>query len=110
MPGVGPITALAIETFAPDLATFRRGRDFAAWLGLVPKQHSTGGKARLGRITKAGDPYLRSLLVLGARAVLAAAKTKSDPISRWAVSLEQRRGYWKAVVAIAALVWSRGTL
>jgi transposase len=47
MPGVGPVTALAIKTFAPDLATFRRDRDFAAWLGLVPKQHSTGGKARL---------------------------------------------------------------
>ena len=53
---------------------------------LVPGQYSSGGKQRLGRITKAGDPYLRSLLVLGARAVLAAAKNKSDPISRWAVS------------------------
>ena len=59
-------------------------------------------KTRLGRITKAGDAYLRTMLILGARAVLAAAKNKTDSISRWAIALEQRRGYWKAVVAIAA--------
>jgi transposase len=73
-----------------------------AWLGLVPGQYSSGGKTRLGRITKAGDAYLRSLLVLGARSVLNAAKSKSDSLSRWAVALQERRGYWKAVVAIAA--------
>ena len=65
-----------------------------------------GGKQRLGRITKAGDPYLRSLLVLGARSVLALAmrqdKPKQDPVSRWARSLAARRGYWRAIVAIAA--------
>ena len=75
----------------------------------MPRQYSSGGKARLGRITKAGDPYLRSLLVMGARAVLNAAKRKTD-ISRWALAAEQRRGYWKAVVAIAAknarLAWA----
>ena len=81
---------------------FGCGRQFAAWLGLVPGQYSSGGTARLGRITKAGDPYLRSLLVMGARAVLAAAKNKTDTLSRWAMALQQRRGYWKAVVAIAA--------
>ena len=54
MPGLGPITALATRTFAPHLATFRRGRDFAAWLGLVPKQHATGGKARLGQDVEEG--------------------------------------------------------
>jgi transposase len=70
--------------------------------GLVPGQYSSGGKTRLGRITKAGDPYLRSLLVLGARAVLHAAKGKSDSVSRWAVQLAERRGYWRAIVAIAA--------
>ena len=59
-------------------------------------------KTRLGRITKAGDAYLRTLLILGARAVLAAAKNRADSVSRWAIALEQRRGYWKAVVAIAA--------
>ncbi len=77
-------------------------RQFAAWLGLAPGQFSSGGKTRLGRITKAGDAYLRSLLVLGARALLAAAKNKTDSVSRWAVALAERRGYWKAVVAIAA--------
>ncbi|CAL96337.1 putative truncated transposase [Azoarcus olearius] len=81
---------------------FECGRQFAAWLGLVPGQYSSGGKARLGRLTKAGDAYLRSLLVLGARAVLAAARNKTDGLSRWALAVEQRRGYWKAVVAIAA--------
>ena len=68
----------------------------------MPGQYSFGGKARLGRITKAGDPYLRSLLVMGARSVLNAAKRKTDGLSRWAVAVEARRGYWKAVVAIAA--------
>ena len=68
----------------------------------MPGQYSSGGKARLGRITKAGDPYVRSLLVLGARAVLNAATNKTDSLSRWALQLRERRGYWKAVVAIAA--------
>ncbi|MBU1278258.1 MAG: transposase, partial [Alphaproteobacteria bacterium] len=72
MPGVGPFTALAIETFAPDLATFKRDRDFAAWLRLVPKQHSTGGKARLGKTSKMGQRDIRTLLVSGAMAVLQA--------------------------------------
>ena len=81
---------------------FKCGRQFAAWLGLTPGQYRSGGKTRLGRITKAGDAYLRTMLILGARAVLAAAKNKTDSISRWAIALEQRRGYWKAVVAIAA--------
>ena len=77
-------------------------RQFAAWVGLVPGQYSSGGKARLGRITKVGDAYLHSLLVLGARAVLNAAATKCDSLSRWAMAVRQRRGYWKAVLAIAA--------
>ena len=81
---------------------FRCGRQFAAWLGLTPGQYSSGGKARLGRITKAGDAYLRTLPILGARALLAAAKNNADGLSRSALALEQRRGYWKAVVAIAA--------
>ena len=79
-----------------------RARQLSAWLGLVPGQYSSGGKARLGHITKAGDPYLRSLLVLGARAVLQLAKNKADPVSRWVNALAERRGYWRAVVAIAA--------
>ena len=68
----------------------------------MPGQYSSGGKQRLGRITKAGDPYLRTLLILGARAVLASAKNKTDRMSRWATGLQERRGYWRAVVAIAA--------
>ena len=100
--GIGETTATAIVAMVGNAAEFDSGRQFAAWLGLVPGQYSSGGKARLGRITKAGDAYLRSLLVLGARAVLNAAANKSDSLSRWAVKLAERRGYWKAVVAIAA--------
>lgn len=100
--GIGETTATAIVAMIGNGHDFKCGRQFAAWLGLVPSQYSSGGKARLGRITKAGDPYLRSLLVLGARALLAAAKNKTDSVSTWAIELEKRRGYWKAVVAIAA--------
>lgn len=66
MPGVVPLTALAVEAFAPDMAQFGSSRDFAAWLGLVRRQHSTGGKARLGRISKAGQIDIRRLLIIGA--------------------------------------------
>lgn len=66
MPGVGPLTALAVEAFGPDMAQFKCGRDFAAWLGLVPRQHSSGGKDRLGRISKAGQADIRRLLIIGA--------------------------------------------
>jgi transposase len=108
--GIGETTATALIAAIGNGHDFQCGRQFAAWLGLVPGQYSSGGKTRLGRITKAGDAYLRSLLVLGARAVLNAAKDKSDPISRWAIALQARRGYWKAVVAMAAknarLAWA----
>jgi transposase len=100
--GVGETTATAVVAMIGNGHEFKCGRQFAAWLGLTPGQYSSGGKTRLGRITKAGDGYLRSLLILGARAVLAAAKNKTDAVSRWALALEARRGYWKAVVAIAA--------
>lgn len=100
--GVGETTASAIVAEVGNGHDFKCGRQFAAWLGLVPGQYSSGGKPRLGRITKAGDPYLRTLLILGARAVLAAAPGKTDPVSRWAISLQEQRGYWKAAIAIAA--------
>jgi transposase len=100
--GVGPTTATAILAMIGNGHEFKCGRQFAAWLGLTPGQYSSGGKTRLGRITKAGDAYLRTMLILGARAVLAAAKNKTDAVSRWVIALEQRRGYWKAVVAMAA--------
>jgi transposase len=108
--GVGDTTASTIVAMVGNAHEFACGRQFAAWLGLTPGQYSSGGKTRLGHITKAGDAYLRSLLILGARAVLAAAPKRSDSISRWALALHQRRGYWKAVVAIAAknarLAWA----
>jgi transposase len=100
--GIGETTATALLAMIGNGHDFKCGRQFSAWLGLTPGQYSSGGKTRLGHITKAGDPYLRSLLVLGARAVLNAAKDKKDALSRWAVALQERRGYWKAVVAIAA--------
>ena len=102
VPGIGATTASALLASIGNGHDFRNGRQLAAWLGLVPGQYSSGGKARLGRITKAGDSYLRTLLILGARAVLAAAANKQDRLSRWATSVAERRGYWKAVVAIAA--------
>jgi transposase len=100
--GIGATTATAIVAMIGNGREFDCGRQFAAWVGLVPGQYSSGGKSRLGRITKAGDAYLRSLLVMGARALLNAAAGKTDSISRWAVKLAERRGYWRAVVAIAA--------
>jgi transposase len=100
--GVGPTTATAIVASIGNGHDFQNGRQFSAWLGLVPRQHSSGGKAKLGRITKAGDRYLRTLLVLGARAVLMNAHGKSDPVSRWALQLKERRGFARAAVAIAA--------
>jgi transposase len=100
--GVGETTATALVAMIGNGHEFKNGRQLCAWLGLVPGQYSSGGKARLGHITKAGDPYLRSLLILGARAVLNSAKNKSDGLSRWAVALAERRGYWRAIVAIAA--------
>jgi transposase len=104
--GIGQVTATALISTIGNASQFEAGRSLSAWLGLVPGQHSTGGKQRLGRIKKDGDRYLRSLLVMGARAVLAAAKNshnpKQDSVSRWARSLCERRGYWRTVIAIAA--------
>jgi transposase len=102
LPGIGTTTATAVVAMIGNGHEFKCGRQFAAWLGLTPGQYSSGGKTRLGRITKAGDGYLRSLLILGARAVLARAKANSDALSSWALALQRRRGYWRAVVAIAA--------
>ena len=99
--GIGPTTALAIVATVGDAREFKNGRQFAAWTGLVPAQHSTGGKARLGHISKRGDAYLRNLFVQGARSVLQSAGAHQDRISRWALELQQRRGYYRALVAIA---------
>jgi transposase len=101
MPGVGPITALAIETFAPDLASFRRGRDFSAWLGLVPKQHSTGGKARLGKTSKMGQRDIRTLLISGAMAVLQAVERFDTPGNGWLKRVLARKPRMVAAIALA---------
>lgn len=99
--GIGPTTALAIVATVGNAREFRNGRQFAAWIGLVPGQYSTGGKTRLGHISKRGDAYLRNLLVQGARSVLNTAAAHQDRMSRWALELKPRRGYYRTLVAIA---------
>jgi transposase len=110
LPGVGAVTATALVASIANPKQFDSGRQLAAWLGLVPRQYSTGGKTRLGRITKQGDKYLRMLLIHGARSVLAALKDKQDRISCWLRELVARRGYKRAAVALAAknarIVWA----
>jgi transposase len=100
--GIGPTTASALVATVGNGSDFKNSRQFSAWLGLVPGQHSSGGKARLGSITKAGDAYLRTLLIMGARSLLMRAAAHGDPVSRWAIKLKERRGFGRAVVAIAA--------
>lgn len=102
VPGVGPVTATALVATVGNARTFRNGRQLAAWLGLVPRQHSSGGIRRLGRITKRGDVYLRTLLIHGARAVMRQLGRRTDATSRWVMALKVRRGFNKAVVALAA--------
>jgi len=108
--GIGAITATAIVASIGDGKTFNNGRQFAAWLGLVPRQRSSGNKSRLGRITKRGDTYLRKLLIHGARSVLRVTAKRTDKKSRWAEQLKNRRGYNKAAVAFAAkqarVIWA----
>jgi transposase len=99
--GIGPTTALAIVATVGNAREFKNGRQFAAWIGLTPSQYSTGGKPRLGHISKRGDAYLRNLLVQGARSVLHTAAAHRDPVSRWALELQPRRGYYRTLVAIA---------
>ena len=99
IPGIGPIIATAIATTVADANEFRSGREFAAWLGLVPRQNSTGGKIRLGGITKRGNRYLRRLLINGASANLLRSKaTKADP---WVIGLRRRRPPLVVAVALA---------
>lgn len=99
--GIGPITASALVASVGDFAQFANAAQFGAWLGLVPSQHSTGGKARLGRITKRGDEYLRTLLIQGAKSAVMTAGKRSDRISQWLLQLKQRAGWQKAAVALA---------
>jgi transposase len=99
--GIGATGASAVVASVGDFTQFRNAGQFAAWLGMVPRQHSSGGKTVLGRITKRGDDYLRFLLVQGARSVVASAAKRSDPISRWIVQLLARVGWQKTLVAVA---------
>ncbi|WP_175912693.1 IS110 family transposase [Burkholderia sp. BCC1640] len=101
VPGIGPITATAVVAAVGDAKQFRNGRHLAAWLGLVPRQYSSGGKSRLHGISRRGDTYLRTLLIHGARAVLRYAVAKTDPQSRWLQQLIARRGHNCAAVALA---------
>ena len=101
IPGIGPITASALFAAAGNGQDFANGRHFSAWLGLVPKQHSSGGKPTLQGISKRGNAYLRTLLIHGARAVIRCATTKTDKLSRWIQALVERRGHNRACVALA---------
>jgi transposase len=110
IPGIGPLTATALIAAVPDATHFKNGRQLAAWLGLVPREHSTGGKPRLLGISKRGDLYLRKLLVHGARATLRWVALKHDPRSQWVRALIARRGKHRAAVALAnknaRIVWA----
>lgn len=99
--GIGVITATAVVASVGDARQFDSGRQFASWLGLTPKERSSGAMRHLGGITKRGDGYLRKLLVHGARAAVLAARRKHDARSRWINALVERRGHNKAVVALA---------
>jgi len=108
--GVGATTASAIVATIGNGHDFKNGRQFAAWLGLTPRQSSTGGKTSLGRITKRGDRYLRTLLVHGARSELKYVHRREDPKSRWAYKLRQDKSWNKAAVALAnkhaRMIWA----
>jgi transposase len=101
MPGVGPLTALAIEAFAPEMSHFRRGRDFAAWLGLVPRQHSSGGKDRLGRMSRAGQADIRRLLIIGAMSRLGWLGRRKIPEGSWLARLLARKPRMLVAIALA---------
>jgi transposase len=116
IPGFGPLTATALRASVVDVQRFPSARHFASWLGLTSREHSSGERRRLGRISKQGDPYLRTLLIHGARAVLLAARSaqrRGAPLARlrtWALELQERRGHHKSTVALAnklaRIVWA----
>lgn len=116
IPGVGPLTATALRASVVDVQRFPSARHFASWLGLTSREHSSGERRRLGRISKQGDAYLRTLLIHGARAVLLAARSAQrrgkplDQLRTWALELHERRGHNKTAVALAnklaRIVWA----
>jgi transposase len=116
IPGVGLLTATALVAFVGDLRRFPSGRHFASYLGLTPRENSTGLKRKLGRISKRGDPYIRMHLIHGARSVLAHAKrskAQPDRLRAWALDREKARGHNKAAVALAnklaRIAWALAT-
>lgn len=113
IPGVGPILATALVACVADPKVFRSGRNFSAWIGLVPKQHSSGGKERLGSISKQGDKYLRGLFVVGALAVIRYAKIHGTKHRPWLKALLARRPTKVAAIAlankIARMAWAMMT-
>lgn len=110
IPGVGPVIATALVALAPAASTFRRGRDFAAWLGLVPRQRSSGGKERLGRTTKMGERSLRRLLILGASSATKVAARDPDKAEAWLAGMLSRKPRMLITVALAnkmaRIVWA----
>lgn len=108
--GVGVLTATAIVARVDDAGVFRGSRQFSAWLGLTPREHSSGERRHLGAMTRRGDTYLRTLIMHGARAVVHAARRRSDPRSRWIQELVARRGVHKAIGAVAnknaRIIWA----
>ncbi len=101
IPGIGPICATALEALAPPPETFVKGRDFAAWLGLVPRQHSSGGKARLGRVSKMGQRDLRRLLIIGAMSVVRWALRRGTPAGSWLARMLERKPRMLVAIALA---------
>jgi transposase len=101
IPGIGPVIASALAATIPDANAFSSGRQLAAWIGLVPRQNSSGGKERLGRITKQGEPYLRRLLVIGAAAVLRFSRDRTSALGAWVGALRARRPAMVATVGLA---------
>jgi transposase len=108
--GVGPVTASALVATVADFKQFDSGAQFGAWVGLTPRQHSSGGKNNLGGITKRGDTYLRTLLIQGAKSAVMTAHQRNDRISRWVTALRERSGWQKAAVALAnknaRIIWA----
>jgi transposase len=113
VPGIGPVSAGAIAAFAPDMSTFDSGRNFAAWLGLVPRQRSTGGKARLGAVSKMGQCDIRKLLIVGAMSVIRWVVRKGGSENRWLANLVARKPRMVAAVALAnkmaRQIWAMST-
>jgi transposase len=110
IPGVGPVIATAIVALAPSAVTFRKGRDFAAWLGLTPLQRSTGGKQKLGKTSKMGERTLRRLLIIGASAVVRHAARRGVPVGSWLGRMLARKPRMLVIVALAnkmaRIVWA----